>query len=64
MILFGLSEAVSNKGMDIEKFPTNDKIRNIVSFRLIMQRVNYITSKMTIQKFLTFFSSYIQNDDT
>ena len=50
--------------MDIEKFTTNDKIWNIVSFRLILQRVNYITSKMTTQKFLTFFSSYIQNDDT
>lgn len=64
MIVFGLSESVSNKDTDIEKFATSDKIRNIVSFRLIMQRVNYITSKMTIHKFLTFFSSYIQNDDT
>ena len=51
MIVFGLSESVSNKDTDIEKFATSDKIRNIVSFRLIMQRVNYITSKMTIQKF-------------
>lgn len=64
MIVFGLSEFISNKDMDIEKFTTNDKIWNIVSFRLILQRVNYITSKMTTQKFLTFFSSYIQNDDT
>lgn len=64
MIVFGLSESVSNKDTDTEKFATSDKIRNIVSFRLIMQRVNYMTSKMTIQKFLTFFSSYIQNDDT